>query len=83
MTQSARLELLERKVRRLERKVAKVTATPEDDRIRARRLVLAELRRHGEVDGVRLAAEHGLVFNDVEEALRDLERMGSVRRVDD
>src|SRR5687767_14387532 len=82
MTQTARLERLERKVDRLARAVQKIAPpSREDDRVRARLLVLRHLRRHHEIDGVKFAAKHGLIFNDVEDALHDLVKMGSVERV--
>lgn len=83
MTQTARLQVLEKKVKQLERRMSRVAPDPEEDRVRARILVLEHLRKNKEIDGLKVAAKHGLVFNDVEEALQDLERMGSVERVDD
>lgn len=83
MTQAARLERLEQKVHRLERRMARAKPDREDERVRARLLVLRHLRKHKEIDGVKLAAKHGLIFNDVEEALRELEEMGSIETMRD
>jgi hypothetical protein len=83
MTQTARLERLEKKVQRLEQRMARVAHDPEEERVRARTLVLEHLRKHKSIDGWKFAAKHGLVWNDVEEALDELEKMGSVERVDD
>lgn len=83
MTQATRLERLEREVAQLRRAVRKVAPSREDERVRARVLVLQHLRKHDEIDGWKFAIKHHLVFNDVEEALDDLQKMGSVERVDD
>ncbi|HEX9815856.1 MAG TPA: hypothetical protein VGB18_02655 [Candidatus Thermoplasmatota archaeon] len=83
MTQAARLERLEEKVKRLERRMGRVAPDPEGERIRARLLVLEHLRKHKTIDGWKFAADNGLVWNDVMEALDDLQKMGSIEDVPD
>ncbi len=63
--------------------MARVAPDPEAERVRARTLVLEHLRKHKTIDGWKFALKHGLVWNDVEEALDGLEKLGSVERADE
>jgi len=84
MALTARIERLEKEVRKLHRAVSKqATTSPTSDRELARRLVIRELRAHRRIDGFQLAVQHGLNFGYVEEALQELERLGAVSSVDE
>lgn len=79
---AVRVERLEKEVRAL-RQGRTPSEAPRQERARARRLILDDLRKGRNIDTVEFAVRHSLLFNYVDECLREFERKGWAERIDE
>lgn len=80
MPVTTRVELLERRIQHLERKVG--IRSREKESNRAERLIVDELRQGKNIDTVEFAVRHDLRLDYVADCLRRLARRGWAERVE-